>query len=317
MKFQFVRVLHSKFAAGTSDEDEETSSESEMTTLYDLLGALPEDDADGLRTAFRRAVKGAHPDIRPGDPDAALKFRQIVNANEILADPEQRAAYDHLLELAREEQVSASARATAMKIHKLASGTIALAGASVVTVGGYLLLMHMSVASIAPANQVDATMRASAEIAAVSPPGAAIPQPNAENVPAANVGPPLDLAASTASSLRARGVAAYRNGDLNGAIADLDQATQLDPKFSAAYIDRSIIFYRLRKLGRAFADIARGKRTEKRGENASRSKSAPAMAGKQRVDQARIASSMPPLYQQGTAAQDPSREEGPAMERLR
>ena len=344
VKFQFVRVLHSKFAAGTSDEDEETSSESEMTTLYDLLGALPQDDADGLRTAFRRAVKGAHPDIRPGDPDAALKFRQIVNANEILADPEQRAAYDHLLELAREEQVSASARATAMKIHKLASGTIALAGASVVTVGGYLLLMHMSVASIAPANQVDATMRASAEIAAVSPagalgaidnsaplakhqdtsvpgagiaPSAAIPQPNAENVPAANVGPPLDLAASTASSLRARGVAAYRNGDLNGAIADLDQATQLDPKFSAAYIDRSIIFYRLRKLGRAFADIARGKRTEKRGENASRSKSAPAMAGKQRVDQARIASSMPPLYQQGTAAQDPSREEGPAMERLR
>jgi hypothetical protein len=341
---QFVRVLHSKFAAGTSDEDEETSSESEMTTLYDLLGALPEDDADGLRTAFRRAVKGAHPDIRPGDPDAALKFRQIVNANEILADPEQRAAYDHLLELAREEQVSASARATAMKIHKLASGTIALAGASVVTVGGYLLLMHMSVASIAPANQVDATMRASAEIAAVSPagalgaidnsaplakhqdtsvpgagiaPSAAIPQPNAENVPAANVGPPLDLAASTASSLRARGVAAYRNGDLNGAIADLDQATQLDPKFSAAYIDRSIIFYRLRKLGRAFADIARGKRTEKRGENVSRSKSAPAMAGKQRVDQARIASSMTPLYQQGTAAQDPSREEGPAMERLR
>src|SRR6202140_1117608 len=344
VKFQFVRVLHSKFAAGTSDEDEETSSESEMTTLYDLLGALPQDDADGLRTAFRRAVKGAHPDIRPGDPDAALKFRQIVNANEILADPEQRAAYDHLLELAREEQVSASARATAMKIHKLASGTIALAGASVVTVGGYLLLVHMSVASIAPANQVDATMRSSAEIAAVSPagalgaidnsaplakhqdtsvpgagiaPSAAIPQPNAENVPAANVGPPLDLAASTASSLRARGVAAYRNGDLNGAIADLDQATQLDPKFSAAYIDRSIIFYRLRKLGRAFADIARGKRTEKRGENASRSKSAPAMAGKQRVDQARIASSMTPLYQQGTAAQDPSREEGPAMERLR
>ncbi len=51
-----------------------------MNTLYDLLGALPHDDAEGLRTAFRQAVKGAHPDIKPGDPDAALKFRQIVRA---------------------------------------------------------------------------------------------------------------------------------------------------------------------------------------------------------------------------------------------
>jgi len=44
-----------------------------MKTLYDLLGALPHDDAEGLKTAFRQAVKGVHPDIRPGDPDAALK----------------------------------------------------------------------------------------------------------------------------------------------------------------------------------------------------------------------------------------------------
>ena len=30
-----------------------------METLYDLLGALPNDDADSLRAAFRRAAKGA------------------------------------------------------------------------------------------------------------------------------------------------------------------------------------------------------------------------------------------------------------------
>jgi curved DNA-binding protein CbpA len=83
-------------------------SREKMKTLYDLLEALPHDDAEGLRTAFRRAVKGAHPDIRPGDPDAALRFRQIVRANEILGDVEQRAAYDHLLELARLEPESAS-----------------------------------------------------------------------------------------------------------------------------------------------------------------------------------------------------------------
>jgi len=84
-------------------------SRATMKTLYDLLGALPHDDAEGPRTAFRRVVKGAHPDIRPGDPDAALKFRQIVCADEILGDVEQRAAYGHLLELARLEPESAPA----------------------------------------------------------------------------------------------------------------------------------------------------------------------------------------------------------------
>ena len=87
-----------------------------MKTLYDLLGALPRDDAEGLRTAFRKAVKGAHPDIHPGDPDAALKFRQIVRAHEILGDAGRRTAYDHLLELARLEQKSASERAIAARM---------------------------------------------------------------------------------------------------------------------------------------------------------------------------------------------------------
>src|SRR5438309_11676095 len=100
-----------------------------MNTLYDLLGALPHDDAESLRRAFRSAVKGAHPDLRPDDPDAALKFREIVRANEILGDPEQRAAYDHLLGLAHEEQVSVSKQqAVFVRVHRFASGVMAFAG---------------------------------------------------------------------------------------------------------------------------------------------------------------------------------------------
>ena len=105
-----------------------------MSTLYDLLGALPDDNAEGLRTAFRKAVKGTHPDINPGDPDAALKFREIVRANEILSDEEQRGAYDHLLHLARIEQETASKHAFAARIHQVASGTMAVAGAMVMLV---------------------------------------------------------------------------------------------------------------------------------------------------------------------------------------
>ena len=47
-----------------------------MKTLYDLLGALPDDDAEDLRVAFRRAVKANHPDLNPGDPEASQAFRR-------------------------------------------------------------------------------------------------------------------------------------------------------------------------------------------------------------------------------------------------
>lgn len=155
-----------------------------MDTLYDLLGALPRDDAETLRVAFRKAVKGAHPDLRPGDPDAAIRFRQIVRANDILLDKDQRAVYDHLLVLAKHEKDPASAHPIAAKVHKIASTVLALTSLSLVTAGGYFLFMHMSFAWVAPApsgpvamasyapassaSTFDLTTRLSASIAAVS-----------------------------------------------------------------------------------------------------------------------------------------------------
>jgi curved DNA-binding protein CbpA len=256
-------------------------SRARMKTLYDLLGALPDDDAEGLRTAFRRAVKGAHPDIRPGDPDAALRFRQIVRANEILTDAEQRAAYDHLLELARLEPEWGSENTIAARIHKLASGVIAMAGGSVVTVGGYLLFLHMSAASVAQANNVGVTLRQSPQIAVVSP--ARSPHTAEKSaVRAASVGPAPDPAASEIRSLRERpGILAYRKRDLNGAIADLNKAIQFDPRsLATAYIDHRTIFYRLRKFERAVAGVSGATRIEK----ASRTIPAPTMARKPLVE---------------------------------
>src|ERR1700754_3894369 len=75
-----------------------------MKTLYDLLGALPDDDADGLRAAFRKAAKENHPDFNTENPEASERFRKIVRANAILSDGQQRAAYDRLLEVARRQQ---------------------------------------------------------------------------------------------------------------------------------------------------------------------------------------------------------------------
>src|SRR5580692_784496 len=75
-----------------------------MKSLYDLLDALPEDDADGLRAAFRKAAKANHPDNNPGDTDAPLRFRRIVRANAILCDQRQRAHYDRLLAVALQQR---------------------------------------------------------------------------------------------------------------------------------------------------------------------------------------------------------------------
>src|SRR3954451_23793474 len=55
---------------------------STMATLYDLLGALPNDDADELRGAFRRAVKRAHPNVNSKDPDAGSGEQPGLHAGE-------------------------------------------------------------------------------------------------------------------------------------------------------------------------------------------------------------------------------------------
>jgi DnaJ domain len=305
-----------------------------MQTLYEVLGALPSDDAEGLRTAFRKAVKGAHPDIHPDDPDAAMKFRQIVRANEILIDDEQRAAYDHLLDIAQLEQDSASKHAIAAKVHKVASGVIAFACVSAVTVGGYLLYLHMSAAVVPPANKMEAALRAWAKVASIHPavpldaagksapsvtpdsvsiakvvaPAAVMPESNAGAVQVVNVGLTQDSNAfsnSSSNSLPPQDVFLSRNGDLSEAPAELDPALDLDLASSPAYMDQGIVFSHLRRFERVFAGLARARRIQQE----SHSRSASTIAGKPHLNQAAIAPSVTPLPRRRPTMRDPSRDE--------
>jgi Flp pilus assembly protein TadD len=66
-----------------------------------------------------------------------------------------------------------------------------------------------------------------------------------------------------AKTYRERGMFAYHGGDLTGALADFNRAIEQDPGFAAAYIDRGIVFYRMRNFDRAFADMAQAKRLTK------------------------------------------------------
>ncbi len=269
-----------------------------METLYDLLGALQDDDAESLRAAFRKAVKGAHPDINPGDPDAALKFRQIVHANEILSDEEQRAAYDYLLDLARLEQKAASKRASRAGIYCLAT---ALAVVSNMSLGGYLLFGYVNRAFLGPAQTTDVSRAEPAKTAALKTaallteladthdwtrdkledfdgpkklkkprdikesgtPDAVASMANGYRASGnGSIPPARDLGLRDANYYRERAMSAYRNGDLYLALADLDLAISIDPGLSDAYIDRGIVFHRMGDLNRAFADVAEAKRID-------------------------------------------------------
>src|SRR5215470_3118522 len=140
-----------------------------MKTLYDLLGARANDDADGLRNAFRRAAKANHPDLRAGDPDAPMRFREIVEAYDILRDAEQRAAYDLLLKFERERLRRKLKRTASDLMHTIVSDAVAVVGLAIVLGGGYTLFAYISKTPIEAAKQIEATGQAPARVAAAQP----------------------------------------------------------------------------------------------------------------------------------------------------
>jgi molecular chaperone DnaJ len=62
--------------------------------LYIVLGLKREATAADIKRAYRRLARRFHPDINPGDREAAARFRQIVDAYETLMDPDRRRRYD-------------------------------------------------------------------------------------------------------------------------------------------------------------------------------------------------------------------------------
>ena len=140
-----------------------------MTSLYDLLAALPNDDADGLRAAFRKAAKAHHPDNNPGDPDAAQRFRQVVRAHAILSDERQREHYDRLLELALRERSLKSGRDGFWPMARsLAPYTIGSFVFTIVLIGVNLPLAQIFRTTSVPIQEIMASVPAPARVAAVT-----------------------------------------------------------------------------------------------------------------------------------------------------
>ena len=256
-----------------------------MKTLYDLLGALPDDDAESLRTAFRNAAKAAHPDANTDDPDAPLRFRQIIRANAILRDAAQRAAYDRLLAHTRRQPGPKSKRTIiSCTIRKLASDAVVVILLSVVSIGGYVFFERLSQASAVPAEAIEVAAYGPAAIAAVVPtrqfdatvrderdrldgvavpgkaviPGVVAPSANSDSTPAiANVGPAADLEMKPylvlKPDLAAKPDLAVKP-DL-GAKPDLAVQPDLSGNHARSYHERGIFAYRGGDLYLAIADF--------------------------------------------------------------
>ena len=65
-----------------------------MKDPYEVLGVQKSDSDVALRAAYRKLAKRYHPDLNPGQPAAAEKFKEISAAYDILGDKEKRARFD-------------------------------------------------------------------------------------------------------------------------------------------------------------------------------------------------------------------------------
>ena len=62
--------------------------------FYVVLGVDRTASAIDVKRAYRRLARKHHPDINPGDQEAAAFFRRVSQAYETLSDPERRQDYD-------------------------------------------------------------------------------------------------------------------------------------------------------------------------------------------------------------------------------
>lgn len=62
--------------------------------LYAVLGVRRGATTAEIRRAYQKLARRLHPDLNPGDPQAAERFRAVSSAFAVLSDPPRRTAYD-------------------------------------------------------------------------------------------------------------------------------------------------------------------------------------------------------------------------------
>jgi curved DNA-binding protein len=62
---------------------------------YQIMGVARDASQDEIKRAYRRLARKFHPDVSK-EANAEEKFKEVQEANEVLKDPQRRAAYDQL-----------------------------------------------------------------------------------------------------------------------------------------------------------------------------------------------------------------------------
>ena len=68
----------------------------EFKDYYKILEIEKKTPAEEISKAYRKLARKYHPDVNPGDDEAAARFRAISEAHQVMTSPEARAKYDRL-----------------------------------------------------------------------------------------------------------------------------------------------------------------------------------------------------------------------------
>ncbi|WP_315779624.1 J domain-containing protein [Bradyrhizobium sp. SZCCHNPS1003] len=250
-----------------------------MTTHYEVLGVSPRADLDTIKRAFRQAAKAHHPDLRGGaDPASEHQLKLIIVAYNVLRDPDLRAEYDAHLASERD-------RVRRERWDAILQFTAATAVLSAILIGLEILLLPSAgdwmnrpatrsivtpspQARSGPQRKVagetvpaPAVQDATGAVLPVPPPEAEAPalSPPAEPRAAEQVVP---AAPTTAASFLKRGMDRSRQGDLERAVADFDEAIRLAPRNADLYHYRARDLVRMGRIDRALGDFERAIRLD-------------------------------------------------------
>ena len=82
----YTEASHYRWAGGTGDG---SRSKDELLAL-EALDLETDADFEAIKKSFRIKAKAVHPDVKPGDKDAAHEFQKISVAYEVLKQAEER-----------------------------------------------------------------------------------------------------------------------------------------------------------------------------------------------------------------------------------
>ena len=81
-----------------------------VKNYYKVLDVDPKADEKTIKSAFYAQSKLLHPDVTPDDEQAPDKFKELVEAYEVLGDTKKRQEYDNVLGTNLKEKTGSSSQ---------------------------------------------------------------------------------------------------------------------------------------------------------------------------------------------------------------